>query len=84
LVAEAVNVVGVPEQMVFDGEAAILTVGVRLGFTIVVMAVELTLAGFAQAAFELSVTAITSPLANDDELYVGLLEPTFTPFIVHW
>jgi hypothetical protein len=84
LVTDAVNVVRMPVQIAFEGEAVILTVGVWDALTVIVIAVALTIVGFAHAAFELSVTAITSPLASDDEVYVEVLEPTFTPFTVHW
>ncbi len=84
LVAVAVNVTLVPEQIAEDGLAEILTLTGKFGFTVIVIPVDV--AGFpvAQVAFEVRTTVITSPLTSVVEEKVEAVAPTiFTAFFCH-
>ena len=63
-VAVAVKVTLIPEQIVLPGFAAILTDGVTVDPTIIVIPVDVAVAGLAQPSDEVIVTVITSPFAN--------------------
>ena len=82
-IAVAVKLTLVPEQIVFPGFAAMLTVGTTVDPTIIVIPVDVTEAGLAQASDEVIVTVITSPLANALFEYVLLFVPTLFPFRFH-
>ena len=58
-----VNVTSVPEQTGL-AEAAILTEGVALVTTVIVIELEVTVVGLAHCAFEVSNNVITSPFAK--------------------
>ena len=84
MVGVAVNVTEVPEQIIFPGLAAMLTEGVRTGFTVIVM--TLLVAGLPVAqgvAFEVRITFTKSPFASVVEANVLLLVPALTPFTCH-
>jgi len=83
LTGVAVNVTAVPVQTAPDGDAAILTAGVRLAFTVIVRGALLAVGEVVQLAFELSTTVTTSPLARVEELNEGLFVPAFDPLILH-
>ena len=83
-VGVAVNVTLVPEQIVLPGLAAMLTDGVTVDPTLIVMVGELTVTGVAQPIDEVIATVIVSPLANALFEYVLLFVPTLTPFNRHW
>ena len=79
----AVNVTDVPAQMVLPGLAAILTEGVTLAFTVMVIPVEVAVAGEGQVAFEVITHVIISPFANEAFVYVVEFVPTLPPFNFH-
>ena len=64
LVGVAVNVTLVPVQIELPGLAAMLTDGVTVDPTIIVIAVDVAVVGLAQPSEEVITTVITSPLAN--------------------
>ena len=64
LVGVAVKVTEVPAQMVPDGTAAILTLAVNIGFTVIVIPLEVAGLPVAHVALEVISTVITSLLAN--------------------
>ena len=64
LVGVAVNVTLVPEQIELPGLAAMLTDGVRVAPTIIVIPVDVAVVGLAQPSEEVITTVITSPLVN--------------------
>ena len=82
-VAVAVNMTLVPEQIELPGLAPIVTDGVTVEPTSIVIPVDVTVAGLAQASDEVIVTVITSPLANALFEYVLLFAPTLFPFRFH-
>ena len=69
LVGVAVKVTAVPEQIVFPGLAAMLTVGITVPVTVIVIAFDVADAGFAQAMDEVITTVTTSPFANPEFWY---------------
>jgi hypothetical protein len=83
LTAVAVKFTGVPGQIAPAGFTAILTDGVSNGLTLMVSELFAT-NGEAQVAFDVSVTLTISLFVSDEELYVALLLPAFTPFTFHW
>lgn len=84
MVIVAVNVTAVPAQKVVLG-VAIAMVGVTIGFTVIVMAFEVTDAGEAQDTEDESTHVIISPLASEEEVKVAPLAPDmFTLFFFHW
>jgi len=78
-----VNVTLVPAQIAPDGAAAMLTLAVTFGFTVMVMLAEE--AGLPETQFALLVITqrIESPLLSALSEYVALLVPTFAPFFIH-
>ena len=60
----AVNVTLVPAQIVVPGLAATLTDGTNIDPTIIVIPVDVAVAGLTQASEEVITTVTTSPLAN--------------------
>ena len=60
----AVNVTLVPEQIVPDGLAAMLTLTGEVGLTVAVMAFEVAGEPVAQLLLDVRTQLITSPLAN--------------------
>lgn len=60
-----------------------LTDGVTAGFTVIVMVLELAVAGLAQVAFEVIVQVTVCPFVSVDVVYVAALVPTFEPFTFH-
>lgn len=83
LVAVAVKVTAVPLHTVVL-LAAIDSVGATTAFTVMVTALDVTLAGVAQADDEVNTQVTTALLAKLVELNVGLLVPTLPPFTFHW
>ena len=63
-VGVAVNVTLVPGQIVLPGLAVILTDGVTVAPTVIVMPIDVAVVGLAQASDEVMTTVITSPFAN--------------------
>ena len=60
----AVNVTGVPAQIVLPGLAAIVTEGTTAAVTVMAIAFDVAFAGFAQAKDEVMTTVTTSPFAS--------------------
>ena len=60
----AVNVTLVPAQIVVPGLAAMLTDGTIVDPTIIVIPVDVAVAGLTQASEEVITTVTTSPLVN--------------------
>ena len=65
LVAVAVKVTDWPEQIVV-ALAVMLTEGVRIGCTVIVIKLDVALDGLAQEIEDVITTETTSPLANDE------------------
>lgn len=76
------NVMDVPAQMVVD-EAVIDTAGVTGVVTAMVNALLVAVAEVTQVKLEVKTQVTISPFANEVELKVALLVPTFDPFIFH-
>ena len=82
MVGVAVNVTGVPMQILF-AEAAIVIEGLPCAVTFMVMLLLVQLAGAAQAL--LVITQVTaSPLANVLLLKVALFVPAGLLLTIHW
>ena len=64
MVGVAVNVTLVPVQIVLPGLAAILTDGVTVDVTTIVMPVDVAVVGEAQTSDDIITTVTTSPFAN--------------------
>lgn len=64
MVAVAVNVTGVPAQMVLPGVAAMAMEGTTVGVTVIVIPELTTGVVLAQVALLVIVTVITSPVAR--------------------
>ena len=58
------NVAEVPAQIVFDGDAAILTLGVSTEFTIIVTVFDVAVTGLAQVALDVITHVIKSLFAR--------------------
>ena len=65
-------------------EAVILTEGTTRSFTVIRIVLLVTAAGVAHVALDVMITVTLSLLDNVDEVKLGLLVPTFTPFTCHW
>ena len=80
----AVNVTFVPEQIVEEGLADMVTLTGKLGFTTMVIPADV--AGFpvGQVALEVKTTVIISPFTSVVLEKVDAVAPTiFTPFFFH-
>lgn len=64
LTGVAVNVTGVPVQIVLPGFAVIVTEAAPAEFTVIVMILLVSLAGFGQAALLVMITDTTSPVVS--------------------
>ena len=73
----------VPEQIVVEGLAAILTLAATLVVTVIVSVLEVAGLPVTQAALLVITQLIVFPLARAASVYVVLLVPTFTPFFFH-
>jgi hypothetical protein len=83
LVGVAVNVTLVPEQMVDEGEAAMLTPAATDGFTTIVIVFDVAGLPVAHVFDDVITHTIVFPFVNAASVYVALLVPTFTPFFFH-
>jgi hypothetical protein len=79
----AVKVTLEPEHIVVEGDAAMLTLAATLGFTVIVIPVEVAGEPVTQVRLEVITQVTTSALARVAEVKVGLLVPAFTPFTFH-
>ena len=64
-VGVAVNVTLVPVQIALPGLGEILTDGVSVGFTTIIIPLEVAAAGLAHASDDVMTTVTISPFAND-------------------
>ena len=71
----------VPAQTGFPDEEIVMDTG-KLGLTDMVIVLEVAGFPLAQAAFEVSLQVMTSPLSGLYE-YTGLLVPTIVPLTFH-
>ncbi len=71
----------VPAQIAPAGEAAMLTVGVAKGVTVIVIAAEVAVVGDTQAAFDVKITRTWSPFASVELVNVA---PTATFVPLTW
>ena len=83
LVGVAVNVTDAPAQMVLPGLAAILTDGTTIAFTVIVIVLDVAVAGNAQVAVDVITHVTASPFINVAFVYVLLFVPTLLPFNFH-
>ena len=83
-VGVAVNITLFPEQIELPGLAPMLTDGVTVDVTVIVIPVEVAVVGLAQASDEVITTVTTSPFVNALFEYVLLFVPTLLPFSFHW
>ena len=83
MVGVAVKVTLVPAQIVV-AVAAILTDGFTDAVTVIVIALEVAVAGLAQASDDVITTVTTSPFTRVELWNVALLVPTLLPFSFHW
>ena len=79
----AVKVTLVPEQMLPDGLAAILTLAATFGFTVIVTVFEVSGEPVTHVALDVMIQVTASVLTSALELNVALFVPVFTPFTFH-
>ena len=80
----AVKVTFVPEQIVVDGLAEIVTLTGKFGLTVIVMPADVAGLPVTHVALEVSTTVIISPVINVVDEKVDAVAPaTFTPFNFH-
>ena len=72
----------VPGQIVVD-DAAIATAGVTTAERVIVILLEVAVAGNAQAALDVMITVTLSPFVNAAVVYVAAFVPALTPFTCH-
>ena len=73
----------VPEQIVVEGLAAILTLAATLVVTVIVSVLDVAGLPVTHAALLVITQLIVFPFARAASVYVVLLVPTFTPFFFH-
>jgi hypothetical protein len=84
LVGVAVKVTGSPAQIVAPVEV-ILTEAATEAETVIVIVLDVTVAGEAQEAFDVMISVISSPSASVEEVNVeDVAPPAFVPFTCHW
>jgi hypothetical protein len=69
--------------MVSPGITEMVTDGITVGFTVIVIPEEVAVVGVAHGAFEVRIQVTTSPFASAEEVYVVPPVPTFDPFTCH-
>jgi len=85
LVGVAVNVTIVPELIVPEGLAAILTLAATERLTVIVIEFDVAGEPVAHVAVDVITQVIILPLAKDDEVYVALVAPEIAmPLFFHW
>ena len=82
MVGVAVKVTELLAHIVVVG-VLMLTDGVTVGFTVIVIEFEVAVVGDAQVAFEVITQVTTEPVANVVVVYVALFVPTLVPFTFH-
>lgn len=83
MVGVAVNVTDVPVQIVLPGLADMLTDGVTVAVTTIVILLLVAVAGEAHEALLVITQVTTSPFARAAFVYVVLFVPTLPPFSFH-
>ena len=83
LVGVAVNVTFVPVHIVLPGAAAMLTDGVTLAVTAMVIEFDVAVVGLAHASDDVMTTVTISPFTSVEVWKVLLLVPVLTPFTFH-
>ena len=83
MVGVAVKITLVPAQIVV-AVAAILTDGITDAVTVIVIALDVTVAGLAHEIDDVISTVTTSPFTKVELWNVELLVPTLLPFSFHW
>ena len=63
--------------------SAILTDGVNTGFIVIVILLDVAVAGLAQANPDVIIQVTTCPFVRDEVVYVTLFVPTLLPFTCH-
>ena len=63
--------------------SAMLTDGVTVGFTVIVIVFDVAVVGDAQVALEVRTHVTTDPVARVVVVNVALLVPAFVPFTFH-
>ena len=63
-VGVAVNVTDVPEQIAPDGAATILTAGTSVGFTVIVIALDVAVGVLGQVALDVIIQVTISPFTS--------------------
>ena len=84
MVGVAVNVTLVPVQMELpEALDAMLTLAVKLAFTVMVIPLEVAGEPVTQFALEVICTVTICPLVNEVVVYVALFVPKLVPFTFH-
>jgi hypothetical protein len=84
LVGAAVYVIELPAHSGFVPDViAIVTDGVKIGFTVIAIELDVAVAGLTQLAFEVSIHVITSVFTNVVLVNILAFVPVFAPFIFH-
>lgn len=83
MVGVAVNVTLVPEHIVV-AEALILTDGITVVVTVIVIALDVAVGCVTHVSDEVITTVTTSLFARAAFWYVALFVPTLPPFSFHW
>ena len=82
-VGVAVNVTDEPAHTAPAGLAAILTAGVTVGFTVIVIPELVAVKGAAQGELDVMIQETVCPFVKVDDVYVVLFVPTLLPFTCH-
>jgi hypothetical protein len=82
-VGVAVNITDVPEHMAPDGDAEIVTAAATVGFTVIVIALEVAGLPDEHVKLEVITTVTIFPFASVDDVYVLPLVPTLAPLSFH-
>ena len=82
LAGVAVKITEVPGQIVVD-DAAIATEGITTAEMVMVILLEVAVAGDAQAALDVRITFTMSPFVNAAVVYVAAFVPALRPFTCH-
>ena len=83
MLAVAVNITLVPEHILL-ADKTIVMVGATFAFTVMVMPLLVAVEVFKQVPLEVSIQVTTSLLFNMDVVNIGLFDPVFIPFTIHW
>jgi hypothetical protein len=79
-----VKVTFVPEHMLKEGEAVMLTLAAALGLTVIFTVFDVAGDPEAQVAFEVITQVTASLFASAVDVKVALLAPALIPLTFHW